>query len=110
MPLIKEDSYGLIVKVVVQPRAKQTAIVGRHNDALKIRITAPPVDSAANSMCIRYLAKCLQVPKSSIEIISGHASRMKRLRVRYRVNKDFKEEKLRLQKAIHSLIEATDPA
>ena len=59
-------------------------IAGQHGDALKIKLKAPPVDGAANKMCIQYLAKCLKIPKSSIEIISGHSSRTKRLLLRYK--------------------------
>jgi len=52
-------------------------ISGLYKDAIKIKLVAPPVEGAANKMCIKYLAKCLKVSKSSLEIISGHTSRTK---------------------------------
>jgi uncharacterized protein YggU (UPF0235/DUF167 family) len=76
-------------------------IAGQHGDALKIKLMAPPVDDAANKMCIQYLAKWLKVPKSSIEIISGHTSRTKRLLLRYKNEKNASGAE---QKRIRSLI------
>ena len=54
-------------------------ISGLYKDAIKIKLVAPPVEGAANKMCIKYLAKCLKVSKSSLEIISGHTSRTKQV-------------------------------
>lgn len=105
MHIIKEDASGFIIKVVVQPRAAKTGVVGRHDDALKIRITAPPVDGAANKMCVQHLAKRLKVSPSSIEILSGHTSRTKQLRIRYHQNKNVQKEKTRLRKVIQSLLD-----
>jgi len=70
---------GIILKIYVQPKSSANAIVGIHNNALKIRLTAPPVDNAANAMCIKFLSKLLGIPKSSIEIMSGHSSRVKQV-------------------------------
>jgi hypothetical protein len=83
MPYLKETADGVTLTVFVQPRSSKNMIAGLHNDALKIKLTSPPVDGAANKMCIQYLAKCLKIPKSSIEIVSGHKSRTKRLLLRY---------------------------
>jgi uncharacterized protein (TIGR00251 family) len=83
MEFLKETSQGIVLKVFVQPRSAQNMIAGQHGDALKIKLTAPPVDGAANKMCIQYLAKFLKVPKSALEIISGHSSRTKRILLRY---------------------------
>ena len=83
MVLFKEDTEGITFKVFIQSRSSKNTIVGLHGDTIKIKLTAPPVDNAANKMCVQYLAKQLKVPKSSIEIISGHSSRTKLLRVRY---------------------------
>jgi uncharacterized protein (TIGR00251 family) len=80
---LKETSQGIVLKVFVQPRSAKNMIAGQHGDALKIKLTAPPVDGAANKMCIQYLAKFLKVPKSALEIISGHTSRTKRILLRY---------------------------
>jgi uncharacterized protein (TIGR00251 family) len=78
---IREDKDGIQFKVYVQPRSSRTEIVGRHDDALKIKLTAPPVDNAANQMCVRFLADCLKLPKASLEIISGHTGRTKQVRI-----------------------------
>ena len=59
------------------PRASKNEISGRHGDAIKIRLTAPPVEGAANQALIDFLADVLGVRKSRIEILSGHASRDK---------------------------------
>ena len=83
MQYLKENADGITLMVFVQPRSSKNMIAGLHNNALKIKLTSPPVDGAANKMCIQYLAKCLKIPKSSIEIVSGHKSRTKRLLLRY---------------------------
>ena len=81
-------------------------IAGQHGDTLKIKLTAPPVDGAANKMCVQYLAKCLKVPKSSIEIISGHSSRTKRLLLRSKNEKHrVSDEKKRIRHLITSLLD-----
>ncbi len=76
---LKETSDGIAFNVFVQPRSSKNSIVGLYGDALKIKLTAPPVEGAANKMCIEFLAKQLDVPKSSLSIISGHSSRTKRI-------------------------------
>ena len=80
-PIIKKPD-GIVLKIYVQPKSSQNAIVGVHDDAVKIRLTAPPVDNAANELCIKFLAKQLGFPKSSMAIISGHASRFKQVFIR----------------------------
>ena len=65
----------------VQPGARATAIQGRHGDALKVRLAAPPVDGKANAELVRFLAETLQVPRSALEIVAGQASRQKRVRI-----------------------------
>jgi uncharacterized protein len=67
--------------VKVQPRARRNAIVGELGDALKIALTAPPVDGRANEACIALFAKVLGVARSSISIASGQSSRNKVIRV-----------------------------
>lgn len=67
--------------VHVQPRASRAEICGIHNGELKLRLTAPPVDDAANTQCVELLAKRLGIAKSSIAIIHGHKSRHKTLRI-----------------------------
>ena len=84
MPYLKENADGITLTVFIQPRSSKNMIAGVHDHALKIKLTSPPVDGAANKMCIQYLAKYLKIPKSSIEIVSGHKSRTKRLTLRYK--------------------------
>ena len=79
---IQENSRGVIFKILVQPRSSKNTLAGLHDDALKIKLTAAPVNNAANWMCIKFLAKALGVPKSSLEIVSGHTSRNKQVLLR----------------------------
>lgn len=79
MKLIHPHPKGLVIKIFVQPRSSKNSIVGPHGDAIKIKLTAPPVDGEANRMCIKYLAKSLNLSKASLEIISGHNSRTKKV-------------------------------
>jgi len=74
---------GLTVTLVlhVVPRARVTSVAGRHGDALKIRLAAPPVDGAANDELIRFLAERLSVPRSAVTIAAGHTSRRKTVKV-----------------------------
>jgi hypothetical protein len=79
---IQETPDGVIFKVIVQPRGSKNEIAGLQGDALKIRLTAPPVEGAANKMCIEFLAKSLKVRKSDVEIVRGQGSRTKKMLVR----------------------------
>ena len=72
---------GIAFSVKVQPRAKQNAITGEVGDALKLCLTAPPVEGRANEACIEFFAKLLKVPRSSVTIASGESSRRKVIRV-----------------------------
>jgi len=59
------------------PRAATTGVAGRHGDAIKIRIAAPPVDGAANDELVRFLAQRLGIPRSAIRITAGESARRK---------------------------------
>ena len=67
----------LRIRVHVQPRASKNEIVGMHGDALKVRLTAPPVDSAANEALILLLAETLGVARHDVRIVAGATSRAK---------------------------------
>ena len=69
------------VLVHVVPRASRTEVVGRHGDAIKIRIKAPPVDGAANQELTRFLAKHFGVPRSAVQLLSGASGRNKRVAI-----------------------------
>lgn len=78
---LTEAEDAIILTVHAQPGAKRTEAAGLHGDALKIRLAAPPVDGQANEALIAFLAEAFGVPKRQVELISGHASRGKRVRV-----------------------------
>ena len=69
------------IDVVIQPKSSRDEVVGLHGNAIKIKLTAPPVDGKANSALISFLAKKLKIPKTSIIIIRGQASRHKTLSI-----------------------------
>jgi hypothetical protein len=100
---IRKTPDGIVFKVLIQPRSSKNMIAGLHGDALKIKLTAPPVDNAANRMCIDYLAKTLEVSKSSLEIIAGHTSRSKQVLLRSDPAELSKTEYERLKKRIEDL-------
>lgn len=76
---IKENDAGLLVKIKVQPRASKNEIKGIQGDALKVRLTSPPVDGAANLACQNFFAQILEKPKNQIKIVAGLTSRNKTL-------------------------------
>jgi uncharacterized protein (TIGR00251 family) len=78
---IKEGKDGCTFLVRVQPRSSRDQVTGTHGDALKIRLTAPPVEGKANQALQKFLAKQLGTSQADIEILTGHASRQKRVRV-----------------------------
>ena len=72
---------GVIFEVLVQPRARKNEIAGMQGDAVKVRITAPPVEGKANQACIDLIAEALRLKRNEIELISGHTARKKRFRL-----------------------------
>ena len=81
MVVIQNSPSGATFAVKVHPRAKKNAITGEVGDALKVALTAPPVDGKANEACIEFFAKLLKVPRSSVTIAAGQSSRNKVIRV-----------------------------
>jgi len=65
------------LKLRVSPGARKPGIAGRHGDAWKVRVAEPPEDGRANEAVLRLLAKTLDVPRATVELVSGHASREK---------------------------------
>jgi len=80
--LIQAHPNGLSLKLHVQPKSAQNRIVGLHGDALKLKLTAPPVEGAANKACLEVLAQALSIPKSCLEITAGQSSRLKKIFIR----------------------------
>jgi uncharacterized protein len=72
---------GVCLSLKVQPRASKNQIGEAVGNELKIRITAPPVDSAANDALIVFLAQVFDCPRSALRLIRGHASRHKKIMV-----------------------------
>ncbi len=78
---IKDTPDGATFSVKIHPRAKKNAITGEVGDAVKISLTAPPLEGRANQACIEFLADLLEVPRSSITIAAGQTSRNKVMRI-----------------------------
>lgn len=76
-----------VVSVKVLPRSSINQIVGFEGDILKVKVKSAPVDGLANRDLIVLLSKCVKVAKEKVEIISGHRSRLKKIRF-YGINKD----------------------
>jgi hypothetical protein len=103
MPTIRKTPEGIVFKVLIQPRSSRNMVAGLHEDALKIKLTAPPVDNAANRMCLKFLAKALGVSKSSLEIVAGRTSRNKQVLIRTAGSDLSKTDYERLKKRIEDL-------
>lgn len=78
---IKDSAGGTTFKAKVHPRAKKDAITGEVGEALKVALTAPPVEGRANDALIEFLARLLKVSRSSVTIAAGQSSRNKVVRV-----------------------------
>lgn len=77
--MISDTRDGAVIAVRVIPRAEKSAIAGIRDGAVLVRLSAPPVDGAANAELIEVMAGALGVPKRAITITSGEASRRKTL-------------------------------
>jgi uncharacterized protein (TIGR00251 family) len=78
--VIREQDGGATLRVKVKPRASRDAIAGPKDGALVVRLTAAPVEGAANASLQKLLARVVRVPPSSIEILRGATGRDKLLR------------------------------
>ena len=79
---LQQTGEGVRIDLYIQPRAGKSEIVGEQGGELKVRLTSPPVEGAANKMCREFFAKLLGVAKGEVELISGEKSRHKRLLIR----------------------------
>ena len=80
-PYIRVERDGIVLSVRVQPRASANLIDAPLGNELRVKVTAPPVDSAANKALISFLAEELDVPRNRIELIRGRTSRHKQIKI-----------------------------
>jgi uncharacterized protein (TIGR00251 family) len=80
--VIADTPDGVVIDIKVIPRAGKTAIAGTRDNALLVRLAAPPVEGAANESLIELLARTFQLPKRQIAIIAGDKSRTKKVKIR----------------------------
>lgn len=78
---IKKHKEGIQFSAAIQPRASKNEISGEMNGALKIRLTSPPVDGAANKACVKFLAKRLGISPGRVDIVSGLSGKNKIIRI-----------------------------
>jgi hypothetical protein len=78
---MRETPNGVTLKIKVKPKARTNAIAGVRGDALLVHVTAAPTDGAANRAVIKVLADALNVSRSQIQIITGHTSRDKIVKI-----------------------------
>lgn len=81
MAIIEPAPDGIRMNVRVTARARKTELAGTRDEALLVRLNAPPVDGAANAELVSFMASLLDVPRSAITIVAGERSRHKRLRI-----------------------------
>jgi uncharacterized protein (TIGR00251 family) len=93
---IHDTPNGASFAIKVQPRAKRNAISGVVGDTLKISLSAPPLEGRANRACTEFLAEVLDIPRSSITIAAGAATRRKMIRI---AGMSAEEVRKRLQKS-----------
>jgi len=80
---------GIQFSAAIQPRASRNEISGVLNGALKIRLTSPPVEGAANRTCIKFLAKTLGISPSRVDIVGGLTSKKKIIRIEGMTEAEF---------------------
>jgi uncharacterized protein (TIGR00251 family) len=74
---VTPGAAGARLRLRVQPRASRDEVAGVAGDAIRVRLTAPPVEGAANEALVRFLADRLHVARSAVALVSGHTSRIK---------------------------------
>ena len=79
---IRPDEHGVILDVLVVPRAPSCAVAGVHDGRLKVTLDAPPVDGKANEALIAFFAKALGRPKRDVSIVRGEKGRQKTIALR----------------------------
>jgi len=79
---VRETGEGVFLSIRVLPRSSRNELAGELDGALKVKLTAPPVEGAANKALIKFLASIFKVPKSNVEITSGESSKNKTVLLR----------------------------
>lgn len=79
---ITKHSDGIKVNIKVIPNSSRCEIIGIDDNSIKIKLDVPPIEGKANEKCIKFLSKLLDVPKSSITIISGEKSKNKLVNIK----------------------------
>lgn len=77
----RDEADGVLLEILVQPRASRTRVVGEHDGRLKIQLAAPPVDGEANAALVEFLAGALRVRKAEVRIARGETGRRKTVHV-----------------------------
>src|SRR3954465_14098503 len=78
-PYLKSQDNGILLSLKVQPRASRNAIGEAMGNELKVKVTAPPVDSAANEALVRFLAEVLGCSRGTVQLVRGQTSRHKQV-------------------------------
>lgn len=81
-PCLSRHPAGTVLLIKVQPRSSRNQIVGLQEGELRLKLTSPPVDGAANKTCRDFLSKQFRIAKTSVELVSGETSRHKRILLR----------------------------
>ncbi len=100
---ITKKPGNLCFPLVVVPRSSRNMVVGCHDGALKLKITAPPVEGKANRQCVEFLSKILKLPKASIKIVAGTASKRKTVCITFPEDPDGKAELDRVMALLQTL-------
>jgi hypothetical protein len=78
---VREDAGGVVLELLVQPRASRTRVVGEHDGRLKVQLAAPPVDGEANAALAAFLAAALGARRADVVLLRGEGGRRKTVRV-----------------------------
>jgi uncharacterized protein (TIGR00251 family) len=78
---VSDHPLGATFAIRVQPRAARTAISGTVGDALKVSVSAPPLDGRANVAVVEFFSEVLSVPRSAVQVVAGERSRNKIIRI-----------------------------
>jgi len=91
MLTISEKDGSAVFSVRVKPGGKKNEVIGVHDGALKLSVTAPPIEGKANRAVTKFVSQLLGVAPSRVDIISGESSRTKRVRIEGLSAREVKE-------------------